>query len=348
MKTKLTSLLVFFCTLFLIQCGSSSTTTDEVSTTTSNAQANSNISYRGLWAPSITVENSHDTDDPTYLSNNGFNLVSVIANVVVDANGDITTYTDEFELDAVIQRYQAQNFQILLSVALVYSEDGTMDNMSGATTFQSTTSVDIESVLDAYEPYVSQFAAYAEENNIEIFVPMNEADLTLGTPTDEEFVFDYTLASNWGQEILETIETAGFTGKVLWKSGMDYSNIDWDLDLTGYDMVGVSISPSEVHRSDLTGLFAEDVERIITKMNTAASEDGVPETLVSEFGAWGLSEAWEDSEYAQIYETVFSTALNSVDGFIAFDNLAERNDGSLIYGTAVEDVIQSYFLESND
>lgn len=347
MKEKLTGTVALILILLLVQCGSSTNSSGNSGgsgSSNSNAQANTNITYRGLWAPSLTVENSHDTDDPDYLTNNGFNLVSVIANVVVNSEGNITDATTEEELTATIDRYQAQNFQILLSVALVYSASGSMEDMAGATIFQQSTSVDIESVLEDYESYVTQFAEYAAEKDVDIFVPMNEADLTLATPTEDAFTYDHTLASNWGQSILTTIEATSYTGLILYKTGQDYSNKDWELDLTGYDMVGVSISPAQVHRNDLSGVFAEDVDQILNKMNTAAEEDGVEITLVTEFGVWGLEDDWDDSEYAEVYQTVFQQAETSVDGFIAFDNPNFMDGGSTIYGTGVETVIQSYFL----
>jgi hypothetical protein len=159
-----------------------------------------------------------------------------------------------------------------------------------------------EEVLKNYEDVVVEFARLAEEENVEIFCPMDEPDYKLGAAR----------GSSWGQEILPKIR-AEFSGKVLWKGSLSraFQN-NQRINFSGYDIAGFTVFP-------WAGLqrYSQSVEFYINKLNQWAKEDNVPQTFVAEFGNYAVT-AISKEEEPQAIRTVFEQGEGKVDGFITY------------------------------
>ena len=293
----------------------------------------SSVSYKGLWAPAIMVSGVQSMDDTTTLSTDGFNIVCIGAIITVDDDSNLAVLTSTTDVGSKIDEYQAAGFSINLALLLAYSSDGTIENLEPAVDL-STTSVDIDTMLTSFQSVVSDFAALAEAQGVEIFTPYNEPDLALGAST----------ASTWGQSILPVIASGGYTGNIMYKTGLDYGETAMALDLTGYDIVGISLSPTDAEREALDTEYAERVENAIVNLKAAASTYDIEKAVISEFGVWGVTVAdWNATEIAQAYEIVFvKGSASSLDGYFAFDGPSITSDPSL-KDTAAEAVVAEYF-----
>jgi hypothetical protein len=182
-----------------------------------------------------------------------------------------------------------------------------------------------EEVLKNYEKIVVDLAKIAEEENVEIFTPMDEPDYKLGV----------TRGSSWGQEILPKIKSV-FSGKVLWKGSLSraFEN-NQRINFSGYDIVGFTVFP-------LGGLnnYSQNVEFYINKLNEWADDDGVKERIIAEFGNYQITHISKEEE-PQAIETVFKIGQGKVNGFILLDPPA--GFGTPIKDSELEQLIKDWF-----
>jgi hypothetical protein len=112
------------------------------------------------------------------------------------------------------------------------------------------------------------------------------------------------------------------------------------IDFSGYDIVGLTVFP-------WAGLqnYAQDVEFYITTLNQWATEDGVNEIIIAEFGNYVITMISKEEEPEAI-ETVFKQGQGKVNGFILLD--PPKGFGTPIKGSNVENVIKIWFKKLTD
>jgi len=182
-----------------------------------------------------------------------------------------------------------------------------------------------ERFLQEYTPYAVELAQIAEEENAEIFSPMNEPDYKLG----------FEIASSWGQEILPKIRKV-FTGKVMWKGLTidDREKIE-KVDFSGYDSIGFTSFPwggIKNYKSNLK-LFLDSLQR-------KAAEDGVKDLFAAEFGTYEPVGLLKQDEVNSI-QYVFEEGKGKLQGFLVFD--PPEGFGTPIKGTTLGNVVKEEF-----
>jgi hypothetical protein len=182
-----------------------------------------------------------------------------------------------------------------------------------------------EEVLQNYGGIVVDLARISEEENVEIFCPMDEPDYKLGAAR----------GSSWGQGILPRIRSV-YSGKVLWKGSLSRSFENNErINFSGYDIVGFTVFP-------WAGLehYAQNVEFYINTLNQWATEDNVNERIVAEFGNYVVTPISQEEEPEAI-RTVFEQGQGMVNGFILLD--PPRGFGTPIKGSHLENVVKTWF-----
>ena len=160
-------------------------------------------------------------------------------------------------------------------------------------------------LLEGLTPVVSGVAALLEANGVEVFAPLNEVDYQLGVET----------ASRWSQEVRPAIR-ARFTGRLLWKGSL-FEHAGGgpapDIDFTGYDIVGFTLFPHSGIAS-----YPGMVRNTIDNIRSWATEDGVDELWVAEFGSYEQVPIGRD-EIPDSIRIVLEVGADDLDGFFVFD-----------------------------
>ncbi|GEM_PF-1953394 len=160
-------------------------------------------------------------------------------------------------------------------------------------------------LLEGLTPVVSGVAALLEANGVEVFAPLNEVDYQLGVEA----------ASRWSQEVRPAIR-ARFTGRLLWKGSL-FEHAGGgpapDIDFTGYDIVGFTLFPHSGIAS-----YPGMVRNTIDNIRSWATEDGVDELWVAEFGSYEQVLIGRD-EIPDSIRIVLEVGADDLDGFFVFD-----------------------------
>ena len=181
-----------------------------------------------------------------------------------------------------------------------------------------------------YNTVIIELAKIAEEENAEVFSPMNEPDYKLGTE----------MSSSWGQQILPEIKKV-FKGKVLWKGALSDKLTDQkNIDFKGYDIIGFTIFPF----GDFDN-YDQEVLDVINKIGIWAKEDVIKEIWISEFGNYKYTGIPKEKEPRSL-EIVFEEGKGKVNGFFVFD--PPKGFGTQIKGSYLETVIKEQFEKLNE
>lgn len=258
-------------------------------------------SYKGIWGPAL-FQGAQSTEDPAVLAEIGATFTSLVQSGTIDENGTIAVDMSDETIGDKILDYYDYGIGVLLSLDTMYVVSGADRStgvpelpgaVAGSATFQSNLNAEAVSL-----------AALAEIYDVLMFAPYNEPDLKMDAEGD--------YSSNWGQDVIDDVRAA-YSGRVLWKAGLDVSGIDF----TGYDAAGTSLSRGTTESETQ---YRARVVTTISNLNTAATIAGVTTTMISEFGVWGeAGDLLSGSDIAASYEIVFEEGEGLVDGFIAFD-----------------------------
>jgi hypothetical protein len=276
--------------------------------------------YLGIWMPAILHPGMHSMVERKSLVAIGANTVALGIEVGYLGNGEFDGKRLEYSkrrARQLIRYYKEADLAVIISIvpvpANLRGEPGPIPEEIR------------ERVLRNYERVAVGLARISEEENVEVFCPMDEPDFKLGAK----------LGSSWGQEILPKIRSV-FSGKVLWKGSLSRSfERDERIDFSGYDIVGLTVFPWAG-----LGHYAEDVGFYINTLKQWSAEDGVDETIVAEFGNYARTPLNKDEELEAI-RIVFEQGMEKVDGFILLD--PPRGFGTPIRGSRLEGAIRTWF-----
>jgi hypothetical protein len=281
-----------------------------------------NIStYLGIWLPAILHPGAHSMNKREDLIAIGANTVGIGIEVnYYPENGKfdekMLSYAKQKARD-FIRYYKEGGLAVMVSLVPIpvklQGEPGPIpENIK-------------EEVLKNYEKIVVDLAKIAEEENAEIFCPMDEPDYKLGAKR----------GSSWGQEILPKIKSV-YSGKVLWKGSLSRPfEKNQRIDFSGYDIAGFTVFPW----GGLT-LYPQNVEFYINKLNQWAGEDGVKERIVAEFGNYQITKITKEEE-PEALQIVFEKGRGKLNGFILLD--PPSGWGTSIKDSELEPVIKSWF-----
>lgn len=257
--------------------------------------------YKGIWAPSL-LSGLQSIDTPEEVSALNANLISVVFPVQVSTSGVLTPKYAWSKLGTQIDRFHEAGIGVVLSL------DTEMEGGSSSSPQMGPDLVFSDTFQSNLTQIASELAEVGEKCGVAIFIPYNDADLKMGP----------SAASDWGQQSLAGLKAIYPSGKLLWKVG-SVSNI-FEIDAAGYDMVGVSLSPT-------AGMTTEEFSsQIISDFETTKNcfePQGITEFWISQFGVWGsehagLAQSVVDDYYSAGFEAM---ALLEYSGLMAFDGL---------------------------
>lgn len=276
--------------------------------------------YLGVWMPALEYPGEHSLERREDLIALSANTVAFGVGIPYDKDGNI----NELDMESVYARsreliryYKESDLVVLFSPepvpANIMDEPGPIpDNIRGV-------------FLENYEKIIIELAKISEEENVEIFSPMNEPDYKLSAG----------LSSSWGQDILPKIRKV-YKGKIMWKGSLsELVRENKQIDFSGYDVIGFTIFP-------FGGIeyYQEDIKRTIDIVKKWAKDDGVPEVFASEFGTYKPVRIEQVDEPKSI-DYVFEAGEGNLTGFMVFD--PPRGFGTQIKGSALEAVAKKWF-----
>ncbi len=196
----------------------------------------------------------------------------------------------------------------------------------------------VNEVLENYEAVVIDLAKIAEEEGADVFAPMAEPDLKMGSATK---------ASKWSQDMLPKIKEV-YSGKLLWRGDFHnaYGSSNKQVDFTGFDIIGFTTLPgdSDTSNSNIKNVIAGNIDAL-TKW---AEEDGVKEVWISEFGI-SVDSPQSEADKAKAYQIMFEAADGKLDGYLLTDipyagpNKQVGWAGTPLKGSTMEPVVKEWF-----
>ncbi len=266
--------------------------------------------YKGFWMPTAVYYpyDGQTMTDVESVKESGANIVSFGPTVKINSGGGVM-YSQPFasledvdgQLSKLIEKYYGAGIRVQLAIEVFYEQEFTA--RGGEPQPIPRPAAEQEGFLDNFNLVVEDMAKLAEKYKVEMFSPMNEPDRKLGAKT----------ASEWGQKILPAIKKH-YSGKVVFKGDLS-AGAGKDIDFSGYDAIGFSITP----RGGPISGYRKEASDLISSALGWASRDSVPEVIATEFGVWGGASGFDDATKAEAYRIVFEEGKGKLKGFIAFD-----------------------------
>lgn len=220
---------------------------------------------KGNWEPSDMHMAKMLRDDPDRLKELGVNTVSVSVEYEFNADGSYNTRGDE-RLIANIVRAKEKGFAVLVTPNFV--------GPSGHNFEEEGIPITLEEYLKISEEVALKWAEISEKYKVEFFAPQNEFDFMIRNNFADTGPEVAEITSNWHKQMLPKIEQV-YTGKKMAK----LANIEEEIDVTGYDYVGITISHGN-----------EPVER--TGMHISQQYSTLSRVAEISGAQWLVSEAW--------------------------------------------------------
>lgn len=189
---------------------------------------------------------------------------------------------------------------------------------------------DLDNFLSQLDILTLEWAAFAEENKVELFSPVNELQHWTGR---EEGRIGFQRASEWYQKILPKIREIYYGQLVTGYNSFSFDMIDQDpfeyeINQSGYDFVSFSVVPHVISDYNdyrrLVGRIIEVTEVWQEKFQTKGiivTECGVPESSDSvTFYENNLSNGENYGQMrANLYDIFFSQTLGHFSGYFISD-----------------------------
>jgi len=196
-------------------------------------------------------------------------------------------------------------------------------------------------VLENYELVVIDLAKIAEEEGADVFAPMAEPDLKMGSVTK---------ASKWSQDMLPKIKEV-YSGKLLWRGDFHnaYESSSKQVDFTGFDIIGFTTLPGGPDAANIPNVIAGNID-VLTKW---AEEDGVNEVWISEFGI-SVDSPQSEADKAKSYQEMFEASAGKLDGYLLTDipyagpGKQVGWPGTPLKGSTMEPVVEEWFKKMAD
>lgn len=262
------------------------------------------------------------------------------------ANGDFSSWTLDYsgtsheELRPQIQLLRAAGFQVALAFDLLYYEDP--ENPDDDVDFPAEL-INNAAFQEDLTDFILQEAQFAEETNVDLFVPLSESDRVLVNFTEDDDVYM--------AEIVPQVQEV-YTGKLGYIWSYDLSVYD-PQNLTGFDLIGFNRSPALHDHLNVScsgtgadsNCFMDILEANLTEQDVVITEvndvGGNAQAFISSLGIWGdptntphnaniLGEVdWmDDANNAEMYELAFELAEDfDLAGLVVW----EGADGEFVF-----------------
>ncbi len=305
--------------------------------------------YKGIWAPMIIFQ------DKDYLSSNLQELKDMGVNALFVLATPPFTEADFKEIEEILSLEVVEKVREILPVEkeVIINIIQTAHNNGlkvGLTMGNPPAPENVD--LEAINSKIIEYAELAEEYDVELFAPMDEA----------EKIFPENIGE-WRQEIIQKIKEV-YHGDVVWKgAGVGLPSeprTEENLrnlaesppgDFAGYDYIGngIMLSPEEYTLEE----YSQYVEEVLKFYAALAERDGCKGLIISEFGVLDTGSTLSDEEVARAHEIVLEKASGHDDvfGLFAFQEfLGVQVSGSPVHffeeNIKTGEVIKRWYAES--
>lgn len=295
--------------------------------------------YKGFWMPcgfmSDACQSMMGAND---LVDVGANTAALDVSVSINDKGEIkNAFPMDFvekRLSELAHRYYPKGIRIYLVGDIFYTKDL---NARGGEPGPVPDEVAADpNFLKQYDDFIIEIAKLSEKYHVEMFSPMNEPDLKLGSVN----------ASAWGQKILPKIREV-YKGKIIAKEaaapllgGGPRPEKNWDINFRGYDAIGVDPTCSGRPEAECRVL----IKNLLSQIQSLANRDAIGSIMFTEFGVWGgnLKEMSEDQKLVG-HRVLFEEGQNILKGFIVLDPPSDLDRG--LKGTKTLQEVKLWFTQ---
>jgi hypothetical protein len=219
---------------------------------------------KGNWEPSPFHMSKLMGQEVDNLKKLGVNTVSVNVEYRFKKDGSFYVSNEQLIKSNIIKAKE-NGFAVMVVPSFMPMGDPVLKNQGVSITEQEFKEASTQAAL--------KWAEIAEKYKAEFFAPQNEFDVLIDVNfADDEEVF--VITSKWHRNILPSLRKR-FSGKIIAKLGRCLP----DMDVTGYDYVGITIS----HQEKGLNQFRKDIKQQYLGLSQAASKSGCE---------WLVSEAW--------------------------------------------------------
>ena len=252
---------------------------------------------KAFFGPMLLDVDAHAFDDPAAIEAMGFDTVDLSQYVLLGPDGVVSSMFSETELRSRVEAFSDVGLQVSLTFVPGYSRTG--DEAGAVWNTQYTDEgADIEEVLGHLTDHMVGLVPLMEEMGI-YQLSVYEPDLLFYEKTNTDGSPNFDAVSRWSQTHRLEMAAAGWGDtpgeQLIWKFGYYYvpptasgSNVPIDIDFSGYDGAGFSISaedPSwESEPSIWASIYRNQVDRFLEHFAESLPDDTVW-PAITEFGA---------------------------------------------------------------
>jgi hypothetical protein len=326
---------------------------------------------KSFFGPMMMTEGAHTYSHPDDLATLGFNTIDLSQYVLLGPDGVVSTQYSEQDITDRLNRFAGTGIQLSLTFVAGYTSTGDEANAVWGSQYTDE-GADIETVLGHLSDHMVEMVPLAKDLGV-YQLSVYEPDLLFYEKTNTDGSPNFDTVSAWSQTHLAAMQAAGWGDsedeQLIWKFGYYYvpptasgSNVTIDIDFSGYDGAGFSLSAEDASwESDATvwaSIYRNQVDRFLEHF-----VDSLPDSTVwpavTEFGAadascgyWSSPDDpceiyWTEEHMVAAYESVLDgvrewNTSHSVDyrGVFVFDPASDTGMFSIGGSETVRDAIQ--------
>jgi hypothetical protein len=272
---------------------------------------------KAFYGPMMLTEGAHTYSHPDDLALLGFNTLDMAQYVLLGPDGVVSTQYSEQEITDRLNRFKGTGMDISLTFVAGYTSSGDEADAVWGTQYTDE-GADIETVLGHLTDHMVEMIPLAEDLGV-YQLSVYEPDLLFYEKNNTDGSPNFDAVSSWSQTHLAAMEAGGWGDpddeQLVWKFGYYYvpptasgSNVEIDIDFSGYDGAGFSLSAEDASwESDAevwASIYRNQVDRFLEHFANSLPDSRIW-PAVTEFGAADASCGYWSSpdEPCEIYWT---------------------------------------------
>ncbi len=256
---------------------------------------------KAFYGPMMLTEGAHPYSQRDDLVLMGFNTIDMAQYVLLGPDGVVSTTYSEQEITDTLNRYGESELRVSLTFIVGYTATG--DEADAVWGSQYTDQgADIETVLGHLTQHMVDLVPLAEDLDV-YQLSVYEPDLLFYEKTNTDGSPNFDAVSTWSQTHLAAMQDAGWGDEedeqLIWKFGYYYvpptasgSNVPIDIDFSGYDGAGFSLSAEDESWEEdaevWSSIYANQVDRFLAHFSESLPDASVW-PAITEFGVGDAS-----------------------------------------------------------
>ena len=344
--------------------------TGEPSDTAEPVEPFSQEMIKAFYGPKMADETAHAFSHPDDLMLMGFNLVDMNQYVLFGPDGVVESLFSEKELTDRLHRFAETDLQVSLTYVPGYTASGDVADAVWGVPYANE-GADVAAVMDHLTSYMVESVPLLSDLGV-YQVSVYEADWLFHESNAADGSPNFDAVSTWSQAHLAAMEAAGWGDQddeqLVWKFGYAYvpysdaqTNVSIDVDFSGYDGAGFSVSADDASwDSDVSHWsegYRDQVDRYLAHFSNSLPDASVW-PAVTEFGAGDASCGhwipdsecefyWTEDHIEAAYQTVLSAVADwnleqdvDVRGVYVLDSPSDSGLFGIGFSQPVREAIQ--------